>query len=174
MKLTSHIEMNPKIMLGKPIIRGTRITVELILRKLSEGATEAELIAAYPQLTPKDVRAAIAYAAETLAHEEAFFYSRLSVIRLADHAAALSIPHIAWAPVSSGTQATCQRLAPHQAFARRKRSSPSRSRSSFLTVGTFSAIAAMASSAMPEAFWMRNVSTSVCGSRLPQVVTQPR
>ncbi len=70
MKLTGRIEINPKIMLGKPIIRGTRITVELILRKLSEGATEVELIAAHPSLTPEDIRAAMAYAAETLAHEE--------------------------------------------------------------------------------------------------------
>ena len=49
MKLTDRIEMNPKIMLGKPIIRGTRITVELILRKLSEGASEADLINAHPR-----------------------------------------------------------------------------------------------------------------------------
>jgi uncharacterized protein (DUF433 family) len=73
MKLTDRIEMNPKIMLGKPIIRGTRITVELILRKLSEGASEADLMSAHPSLLPEDIRAAIAYAAETLAHEEGIF-----------------------------------------------------------------------------------------------------
>lgn len=57
-------------MLGKPVIRGTRIPVELLLRKLSEGATEAELLDGYPRLTSADIRAALAYAAATVAHEE--------------------------------------------------------------------------------------------------------
>lgn len=70
MTVTDRIEINPKIMLGKPVIRGTRITVELILRKLGEGATEADLLDAYPGLTPEDIRAAVGYAADTLAHEE--------------------------------------------------------------------------------------------------------
>jgi uncharacterized protein (DUF433 family) len=68
--IAGRIEVNPRVMLGKPVIRGTRITVELILRKLSEGATEAELLDAYPRLTREDIRAAIAYAADTVAHEE--------------------------------------------------------------------------------------------------------
>jgi uncharacterized protein (DUF433 family) len=66
----SRIEINPKIMLGKPVIRGTRITVELILRKLGEGATDRDLLEAYPQLTNDDIKAAIAYAADTLANEQ--------------------------------------------------------------------------------------------------------
>ena len=65
-----RIEVNPKIMLGKPVIRGTRIPVELLLRKLGEGATEAQLLDAYPRLTPEDIRAAITYAAQALPHEE--------------------------------------------------------------------------------------------------------
>ena len=65
-----RVESNPKVMLGKPIVRGTRITVELILRKLSEGATEDELMDAYPRLSRDDIRAAMAYAADTLANEE--------------------------------------------------------------------------------------------------------
>ncbi len=65
MAAAGRIEVNPKVMLGKPVIRGTRIPVELILRKLSEGATEAELVDAYPKLTPEDIRAALAYAAGT-------------------------------------------------------------------------------------------------------------
>jgi uncharacterized protein (DUF433 family) len=65
-----RIEINPKLMLGKPVIRGTRITVELILRKLSEGATEADLLDAYPQLTRADIRAAVTFAADTIAHQE--------------------------------------------------------------------------------------------------------
>jgi uncharacterized protein (DUF433 family) len=67
--LNNRIEINPEIMLGKPVIRGTRIPVELILRKLSEGATEAELLDAYPRLTTTDIQAALAYAADSLAHE---------------------------------------------------------------------------------------------------------
>lgn len=70
MTTADRIEINPKIMLGKPVIRGTRITVELILRKLGEGATEADLLDAYPGLTTEDIRAAVAYAADTIAHEE--------------------------------------------------------------------------------------------------------
>jgi len=64
-----RIEVNPEVMLGKPVIRGTRIPVELILRKLSEGATEADLLDAYPRLTREDIQAALAYAASSLAHE---------------------------------------------------------------------------------------------------------
>lgn len=64
------IEVNARVMVGKPIIRGTRITVELILRKLSEGATEADLLDTYPHLTSEQVRAAVAYAADLVAHEE--------------------------------------------------------------------------------------------------------
>lgn len=70
MTITDRIEINPKIMLGKPVIRGTRITVELVLRKLAEGATEADLLDAYPHLKKQDLHAAMAYAADTLAHEE--------------------------------------------------------------------------------------------------------
>ena len=62
MAIANRIQVNPKIMLGKPVIRGTRIPVELVLRKLSEGATEAELIDAYPSLTPEDIKAALVYA----------------------------------------------------------------------------------------------------------------
>lgn len=57
-------------MMGKPVIKGTRIKVELILRKLAEGATEDHLLDAYPRLTREDIRAAIEYAADTIAHEE--------------------------------------------------------------------------------------------------------
>ena len=65
-----RIEVNPKVMLGKPVIRGTRVPAELLLRKLGEGASEEELLDAYPRLSREDIRAAITYAAEALAHEE--------------------------------------------------------------------------------------------------------
>jgi uncharacterized protein (DUF433 family) len=70
MKLTERIEANPEVMLGKPVIRGTRVPVELILRRISEGATEEDLLASYPHLTRDDVRAAVAFAADTIAYEE--------------------------------------------------------------------------------------------------------
>jgi uncharacterized protein (DUF433 family) len=67
---TERIEINPEVMMGKPVIRGTRIPVELILRKLAEGESEGELIEDYPHLRPEDIRAAIAYGAASVAHEE--------------------------------------------------------------------------------------------------------
>jgi len=67
---TERIEVNPAVMMGKPVIRGTRITVEMILHKLAEGATEGELLEDYPHLKPEDIRAAIAYGAASVAHEE--------------------------------------------------------------------------------------------------------
>ena len=67
--LTNRIEINPEVMLGKPVIRGTRIPVELVLRKLSDGANENDLLDAYPRLTKEDIQAALAYAADSLAHE---------------------------------------------------------------------------------------------------------
>lgn len=70
MGVRDHIEINPAVMLGKPVIRGTRIPVELILRKLGEGATEKDLLDAYPNLKKDDIRAAMIYAADALAHEE--------------------------------------------------------------------------------------------------------
>ena len=70
MSITDRIEINPKVMLGKPVIRGTRIPVELILRKLSEGGKEKDLLEAYPKLTREDIQAAMRYAADTLAHED--------------------------------------------------------------------------------------------------------
>ena len=63
------IDVNPKIMFGKPVIAGTRITVELILRKLAGGMTVSEIIADHPHLVPDDIYAAMAFAANDLALE---------------------------------------------------------------------------------------------------------
>ena len=76
MTVTDRIEINPAVMLGKPVIRGTRIPVELLLRKLAEGATQADLLDAYPRLTRADIQAAIGYAADTLAHEETILLAK--------------------------------------------------------------------------------------------------
>lgn len=64
-----RIEMNPTILLGKPVIRGTRIPVELILRNLSEGSSEEDILEAYPTLTKEDLHEALAYAADVISHE---------------------------------------------------------------------------------------------------------
>jgi uncharacterized protein (DUF433 family) len=56
-------------MMGKPCIRGTRITVELILRKLGAGRSFADILDAYPHLTEEDLRAALAFAADYMQHE---------------------------------------------------------------------------------------------------------
>ncbi|MBX7232885.1 MAG: DUF433 domain-containing protein [Caldilineales bacterium] len=60
------IESNPQIMMGKPVIAGTRITVELVLEKLAAGETIEQLLAAHPRLTRQGVLAALDYAARTL------------------------------------------------------------------------------------------------------------
>lgn len=65
-----RIERNPSIMFGKPVIKGTRITVELILRKLAAGQSVDQILAAHPHLKVDDVYAAAAFAADYLAQEE--------------------------------------------------------------------------------------------------------
>ena len=71
-KLLKRIAIDPKIMLGKPVIKGTRLTVELIVEKIAFGAPVETLKKAYPFLTEDDVRAALLYAAKRLAHEEVY------------------------------------------------------------------------------------------------------
>lgn len=65
-----RIEINPEIMGGKPVIRGTRIPVELILRKLGAGMSSEEILGDHPRLALDDIRAAQAFAADYLADEE--------------------------------------------------------------------------------------------------------
>jgi uncharacterized protein (DUF433 family) len=64
-----RIKRDPKVMMGKPVIAGTRITVEHILRMLGAGDSVEAILTDHPQLTESDIRAAQAYAAEFLAHE---------------------------------------------------------------------------------------------------------
>lgn len=63
------IVSDPRIMMGKPVVAGTRITVELILEKLAAGESEEELLAAHPRLTREAIRAALRFAAEALRAE---------------------------------------------------------------------------------------------------------
>jgi len=71
-RLLDRIEINPKVMVGKPVVKGTRIPVELILRMLSQGISEEEILEEYPHMTKEDILAALAYAAEALGVEEVF------------------------------------------------------------------------------------------------------
>lgn len=63
---THLIESNPDVMMGKPVIAGTRITVELILEKLAAGETREQILAAHPRLTEEGITAGLLYAAEAL------------------------------------------------------------------------------------------------------------
>ena len=65
-----RIELNPDVMGGKPVIRGTRVPVEVVLRKLGAGMTIEEVIADHPRLAADDIRAAQAFAADYLADED--------------------------------------------------------------------------------------------------------
>ena len=67
-----RIQSNPKIMFGKPVVRGTRITVEHILRCLAAGETVEAVIANYPPLTLSDIRSAQAFAADQLGRETVY------------------------------------------------------------------------------------------------------
>jgi uncharacterized protein (DUF433 family) len=68
-----RIVSDPDIMVGKPTIKGTRITVELVLEKLGGGMSIGELLQAYPHLTADDVHAALRFAADYLANEDIQF-----------------------------------------------------------------------------------------------------
>lgn len=67
-----RIEINSKVLVGKPIIKGTRIPVELILRLLAQGQTFDEILKGYPRLQRQDILAAIDYAHDTISREAVF------------------------------------------------------------------------------------------------------
>ena len=68
-----YIEQSPDVMLGKPCIKGTRLTVELLLEEMADGSTESDLLEAHPRLRPEHIRAALAYAAASLSAELTLF-----------------------------------------------------------------------------------------------------
>ena len=65
-----YIERDPGVMLGKPVFKGTRLTVEFILERLAQGATPQDLLENYEGLKPEYIPAALAYAASVVSHEE--------------------------------------------------------------------------------------------------------
>jgi uncharacterized protein (DUF433 family)/predicted nuclease of predicted toxin-antitoxin system len=70
--LLNRITFNKDVLCGKPLIRGLRISVEMILELLAKGATEEEILQDYPQLEPDDLRAALFYAHHMVARENVF------------------------------------------------------------------------------------------------------
>jgi len=70
--LLERITMDPRVMVGKPVIRGTRIPVALILKMLGQGIPVEEILREYPRLEEADIHAAMAYAARVVEHEEVF------------------------------------------------------------------------------------------------------
>lgn len=64
-----YIVSDPKVMLGKPVIKGTRITVELIIERLGHGQTVDQLLVSYPHLTPEGILACLQYAASVLKND---------------------------------------------------------------------------------------------------------
>ena len=70
--LIERITVNPKVMVGKPTIRGLRITVEQILKALAGGVSTQELLADYPELEPEDIQAVLYYATELVSAEQVF------------------------------------------------------------------------------------------------------
>lgn len=71
-ELLSRIVLDPNIMRGKPVIRGTRIPVELLVRMVAQRIPEAEILHEYPRLEAKDIEAALFYGAEVIANEDVF------------------------------------------------------------------------------------------------------
>jgi uncharacterized protein (DUF433 family) len=73
MNIHELIESMPEVMRGKPVIRGTRIPVELIVRKMGEGASIDDLLDGYPNLTKESVQAALVYAADMIGNENIIY-----------------------------------------------------------------------------------------------------
>ena len=71
---TGHprITLDPKVLVGKPVIRGTRLSVEFVIGLLADGWSEAEILANYPGIAHEDVIACLAYARDTLSSEKVF------------------------------------------------------------------------------------------------------
>ncbi len=78
--LLARVVVNPKVLVGKPTIRGLRISVEQILKALAAGVPVDDLLKDYPELEPEDIQAAIAYAAELVEEEKEIFKQYASAL----------------------------------------------------------------------------------------------
>jgi uncharacterized protein (DUF433 family) len=72
MVLTDRIVVDAKILTGKPVVRGTRISVEFVVELLAAGWSHEQILASYPHLTEEDIRACLAYASELLREEKVY------------------------------------------------------------------------------------------------------
>ena len=77
MKWQALIEANPDVLAGKPVIKGTRLSVEFLLSLLAEGWTQEQVLENYPQLGPRSLQAVFAFSAECL-HDEQYFAQALA------------------------------------------------------------------------------------------------
>lgn len=71
-QILKRITIDPKIMVGKPVIKGTRIPVELVVKLVANGTTEEDILKDYPQLTKADIKASLLYAAKLVGNEEIY------------------------------------------------------------------------------------------------------
>ena len=78
MRDTNIIVSDPRVMMGKPVVRGTRITVELILEKLAAGESEEQILRAHARLTREAIHAALAFAAEALRTDVVYPVDRIA------------------------------------------------------------------------------------------------
>ncbi|MBI4828570.1 MAG: DUF433 domain-containing protein [Nitrospinae bacterium] len=78
MEWRERIEVNPAVLVGKPVIKGTRISVELILDRFADGWSMEELLASYPHLTREDALAALTFAAELFKEENFIAVGKLT------------------------------------------------------------------------------------------------
>lgn len=72
MQWQDHISLDPAIQVGKPVVKGTRITVQLVVDLLASGWSDQQILEEYPQLNLQDIRACLAYASEVLQEEKVF------------------------------------------------------------------------------------------------------
>ena len=72
MSWQDHIRVDPGVLVGKPVVKGTRIAVELVVELMANGWTQEQILESYPQLTAEDIRACLAYASEVLHSERVY------------------------------------------------------------------------------------------------------
>jgi uncharacterized protein (DUF433 family) len=72
MSWRDRIELDPEVLVGKPVVRGTRLAVEFVLEMLASGVSEQEVLSNYPRLTRSDILACVAYAAESIKSERVY------------------------------------------------------------------------------------------------------